>query len=45
MADDDIMDQKLTITFDDAKTSIDAIRDGMSKTNFPIDGEPEIVKK
>lgn len=45
MADDDVMEQKLTITFDDSKTSIDAIRDGMSKTNYPIDGEPETVKK
>ncbi|MEK6672615.1 MAG: hypothetical protein AABY42_03965 [Nitrospirota bacterium] len=45
MADDDIMEQKLTVTFDDKKTSVDTIKDAMDKATFPVEGEVEAVKQ
>lgn len=45
MADDDIMEQKLTVTFDDNKTSVDDIKDAMGKAKFPVEGEAEAVSQ
>ncbi len=45
MADDDIMEQRLTVTFDDNKTSVDAIKDAMGKAKFPVEGEAEAVSQ
>lgn len=42
-ADDDMMHATLTIVFDDAKTSIDQIRDAMKKAGLPLEGEPEYL--
>jgi|OpeIllAssembly_1097287.scaffolds.fasta_scaffold14545_2 hypothetical protein len=43
--DDDMMNATLTIIFDDTKTDIEKIRAGMKKAAFPIEGEPEYLKK
>jgi len=43
--DDDMMHATLTIIFDDAKTDIEKIRAGMKKADFPMEGEPEYLKK
>lgn len=39
-----MMEQKLTIKFEDSKTSIDAIIEALKKAKYPVDGEPELIK-
>lgn len=42
-ADDDIMNQTLTVIYDDDKTSLERIADGMNREGFPVDGAPEVL--
>jgi hypothetical protein len=43
--DEDIVNATMTIIFDDAKIDLDKIKAAMQKADFPIEGEPEILKK
>ena len=36
--------QEVTVKFDDTKTSIDKIVEGLAKEDFPIEGKPQIVQ-
>jgi hypothetical protein len=36
--------REVTIKFDDAKTSVERIVDGLPDRYFPIEGEPQIIK-
>jgi hypothetical protein len=36
--------REVTIKFDDAKTSVDGIVEGLTGRYFPIEGEPQIIK-
>jgi copper chaperone CopZ len=35
---------EVTVRFDDTKTSIDKIVEGLAKEEFPIKGQPEIIQ-
>jgi hypothetical protein len=35
----------MTIIFDDLKTDLHTIKEAMIKADFPIEGEPEILKR
>ncbi|MFO0753624.1 MAG: hypothetical protein U0411_09915 [Thermodesulfovibrionales bacterium] len=37
-ADDDIMQQSLTVLFDDEKTTLEEIGKGMKKEGYPVEG-------
>jgi copper chaperone CopZ len=43
--DDDMIQATLIMVFDDAKTGVEQIRDAMKKAGFPIEGEPEYLKR
>jgi len=43
--DDDMMNSTLTIIYDDTKTDLDTIRSAMKKADYPVEGEPEVLKK
>ena len=34
----------VTVKFDDTKTSIDKIVEGLAKQDFPIEGKPKIIQ-
>jgi copper chaperone CopZ len=36
--------REVTIKFDDAKTNVEKIAEGLTKRFFPVEGEPEIIK-
>ncbi len=42
--DDDMVNATLTIIFDDTNIDLDSIKAVMKKADFPIEGEPEILK-
>ena len=35
---------EVTVKFDEAKTSIDKIIEGLAKHDFPIEGKPKIIQ-
>jgi copper chaperone CopZ len=35
---------EVTVKFDDTKTSIDKIAEGLAKHDFPIEGKPQIIQ-
>jgi len=35
---------EVTVKFDDTKTSIDKIVEGLAKQDFPIEGKPQIIQ-
>ncbi|MCX5835336.1 MAG: cation transporter [Deltaproteobacteria bacterium] len=36
--------REVTVKFDDAKTNVENIMEGLTKRYFPIEGQPEIIK-
>ncbi len=36
--------REVTVKFDDAKTNVEKIVEGLTKRFFPIEGQPEIIK-
>ncbi len=36
--------REVTVKFDDAKTNIETIVEGLTKQFFPVEGQPEIIK-
>ena len=42
--DEDMVNATMSIIFDDAKIDLDTIKAAMKKADFPIEGEPEILK-
>ncbi len=42
--DDDMVNATLTIIFDDEKVDLNKIKAVMKKADFPVEGEPEILK-
>lgn len=42
-ADDDIMDQALTVIYDDQATDINSIQKHMKEKGFPSEGSPEFI--
>jgi copper chaperone CopZ len=43
--DDDQENRRLTIVFDDAKVSVDAIKEALIKANHRVEGSAEILPK
>ena len=35
---------EITLKFDDAKTNVEKITEGLTKRFFPVEGQPEIIK-
>ncbi|HYR03727.1 MAG TPA: cation transporter [Syntrophobacteria bacterium] len=43
-AEPDFEYHKITVVFDDSKTSLDALKESLKKAGFPPEGEPTAVK-
>jgi len=42
--DDDIVEQTLTVVFEDKKADMVSIKNALKKAGYPIEGEPQYIK-